>query len=273
MSLKSSPVIHWFRQDLRLSGNPAFGHAASSGNVIPVYIIGPDWKKMGGASKWWLAKSLHALNEQLNGSLSIVEGEPAQILPTLAKLNDCDEITWSRRYEPEQIADDKKTKQVLEEAGLNVKSLPSFLLWEPWKVLKDDGSDYRVFTAFYKKCLKLAEPNHPSSSSAEFVATKAKIEDFETFEASDLTPQHWDLAKGTGWKPGEKGAQENLHDFLQDKVISYKKARDYPELEATSCLSPHLHFGEISPHQVWYAAKRHSDKSGSDQGIEHFLKD
>ena len=80
-------TIVWFRQDLRLADNAAFAEAARRGPVVPVFILdraNTDVRAPGAASLWWLHHSLSALGERLGG-LTLRRGDPAQILPALAR--------------------------------------------------------------------------------------------------------------------------------------------------------------------------------------------
>ena len=107
--MKSSPSIHWFRQDLRLSDNPAFSAACDVGSVLPVYILDDDNagpERMGSASRWWLHQSLCALNADLGGKLRVFRGNPLEIIPTLIKASGADLVCWNRCYEPWRIARD-----------------------------------------------------------------------------------------------------------------------------------------------------------------------
>ena len=135
--MKSSPSIHWFRQDLRLSDNPAFSAACAAGAVLPIYILdddnaGPD--RMGSASRWWLHQSLGALNLALGGKLRVFKGNPLEIIPNLTKASDAGLICWNRCYEPWRIARDTALKAELEDAGFAVQSHNGSLLWEPWDI-------------------------------------------------------------------------------------------------------------------------------------------
>ena len=67
-------TIHWFRQDLRLTDNPALHQASSNDQVLPVYILDSENAgefSLGGASRVWLHHSLKILSEHLNNNLSI----------------------------------------------------------------------------------------------------------------------------------------------------------------------------------------------------------
>lgn len=150
-------VIHWFRQDLRLSDNPALHEATKQGNVLPIYILDDDNAgeyRMGSASRWWLHHSLIALNKSLDGKLSVYAGNPEQIIQSLVKNHDVKRLYWNRCYEAWRIQRDTRIKKIFRTQGIAVHSFNGSLLWEPWSVLKNDGTPYRVFTPFYRSgCL------------------------------------------------------------------------------------------------------------------------
>ena len=261
-------VICWFRQDLRLSDNPAFFYAASFGRILPVYIINPS-DKIGAASKWWLHYSLQKLNEKLNNKLLILKGDPIVILPQLIAQYKAVKIHWNRCYEPHNRRYDDVLKNTL---PIEIESFNGSLLWEPNDVLKPDGTPYKVFTHFYQSgCLKSKIiPRKPLKSPS-------KIEILEyinttTVEDLQLLPIiRWDKKLEDHWVIGETAAQLHLIDFLDKKLHQYKLGRDFPALDCTSKLSPHLHFGEISPNQIWYAAI--SDRNINEENLAKFLSE
>ncbi len=273
MSEKKSTAIHWFRQDLRLRDNPALLHAAKADQLIPIFIIDPEDPQIGGASQWWLAKSLEMLNQQLGGDLNIYVGCTEKILKQVIQSNKATLLTWTRRYEPALVTKDKTIKKAIEETNVTVKPFASFLLWEPWEILKNDGGEYRVFTAFYNKCLQSAPPPKPLPLAENLNPLKVSLADFKSITPQDLAPKNWSLTNSAQWFPGEVGARKRLEEFLASKLKTYKYDRDFPGLDHTSHLSPHLHFGEISPRQIWYACQLAREEQAADQGSEHFLKE
>ena len=156
--------LHWFRQDLRLADNPALTAAARDGAVIPVYILDDDHAgdhKMGGASRWWLHHTLHALNSSLDGKLVVLRGDPVTHLGALAEASGAVSVHWNRCYEPWRIVRDTAIKADLTGLGLAVESHNGSLLWEPWEVTKADGTPYRVFTPYFRRgCLAAPPPRH-----------------------------------------------------------------------------------------------------------------
>ena len=265
-----SLAIVWFRQDLRLHDNPALCAAMESGmKVLPIYILDDGnagaWK-MGGASRVWLHHSLHALNESLEGALAIFTGDAETILLKLVQDTGASVIFWNRCYEPWRIARDKKIKSSI---GLHVATFQASLLWEPWKILKADQTPYKVFTPFYRKgCLLRDEPRAPLDRPKKINLTRITSQSINDL---DLLPNiRWDKNMVAHWQIGEQGARQRLGDFLEDGFAGYKEGRNYPQRNNVSRLSPHLHFGEISPHEAWHTAKRYALAHRKEQDLDNF---
>ena len=163
--MKRNIAIHWFRQDLRLSDNSALHEAAKQYRILPIYIL--DDKNagkhcMGGASRWWLHHSLAALHESLGSNLYVFSGDPEPILLNLVKQYDVKAIYWNRCYEPWRTKRDKRIRENLKAQTIDTKSFNGALLWEPWEILKADGSPYKVFTRFYRSaCANIRSPWEP----------------------------------------------------------------------------------------------------------------
>ena len=251
-------IIHWFRQDLRVGDNPGLFEAARHGRVVPIYILDtvhPGNDAIGQANRWWLHHSLHALNQQLEGHLLTFEGDPLDILPALAKRYSIQRIHWNRCYEPWRQRRDARLKELLIQQDLEVRTYNGSLLWEPWEITKQDGSPYKVFTPFYQNgCLKAEPPRKPVLRPPN-LAFADRPGDSGAIDNLKLLPRiRWDKRLEPHWEIGETGAHNSLHRFLERGLAGYRNKRDYPALRNVSRLSPHLHWGEISPHQVWHAA-------------------
>lgn len=249
-------IIHWFRQDLRLSDNPALYKAAKAGQVIAVYILDDEnaaANKMGAASRVWLHHSLEDLNQSLNGHLAIFKGNPIDILKNIIANNEVSAIHWNRCYEPWRVTRDKAIKEKLNQQGIEVQSFNGSLLWEPWEISKKDGTPYKVFTPFYRKGCLSAEPPRtplpPPENTQFFKITGNPV------AALGLLPDiDWNEQIENHWLFGEQAAQKRLKEFLDDGLNGYKEGRNFPNKNNVSRLSPYLHFGEISPNQAWHAA-------------------
>lgn len=264
-------ALVWFRQDLRLRDNPALLHAIEHDYaILPVYILDDEnaggWK-MGGASRWWLHKSLQSLNESLDGNLVFRRGDAKKIIADLVKETDARAVFWNRCYEPWRIKRDKEIKDSLQKNDVVASSFNAALLWEPWDVLKDDGTPYKVFTPYYRKgCLKRPEPAEPRPAPKSI--PYADFHDRLTEQALDLLPSIlWYKKMEQYWEHGEKGAKTRLETFLDEGLKNYKEGRNHPTKNNTSCLSPSLHFGEISPREIWHTSR----KAGIAEGLENDL--
>ena len=278
MSETNSPVIVWFRQDLRLADNPALQAAAASGApIVPVYILDDDapgdWKP-GGASRWWLHHSLKSLSEDLqeiNGRLIFMKGAAQAQLETLIKETDAEAVYWNRLYEPWARDRDERIKSALKDDGLKARSFNGSLIVEPWDIATKTGNPYKVFTPFWKT---LKADHAPVESTGR---PKAPVfSDYKgglSLEAFELLPTQPDWSGGIKalWTPGETAAHGRLGQFLKQAVTNYPDRRNLPGENGTSRLSPHLHFGEISPRQVWHAVKQ-SDHARTD-GADTYLSE
>jgi len=254
----SDTAIVWFRQDLRLSDNPALSAAlANHQRVIPVYILeqkgASEWR-VGAASRWWLHHSLKALASSLRelGSRLIVRsGDQSQrLLSEIVSETGAKHVYWNRLYEPDHIARDKAIKKSLIDQGLAVNSSNSTLMHEPWEITKADGDPFRVFTPFWKACTRSGLDRNPDAAPERMPAVSTRLKSTRLESLGMLPEIRWDSAFASHWQPGEHGAERNLEAFLDDAAIHYDEDRNRPDLAGTSMLSPHLHFGEISPAQI-----------------------
>ncbi len=263
MTNQSTPdtqtIIIWFRQDLRLSDNPALHEAAKRGAILPVFIlddINAGEFAPGSASRWWLHHSLTNLNHSLDDRLMVYKGDAGVILPEIAKVSGAHAVYWNQCYEPWRVERDERIVQTLKSHSVAVKTFNGSLLWEPWQTLKKDGSPYKVFTHFYRKgCLAALPPRKPLRKPARLKLISDIPSGF-TIDDLDLLPKiKWYQKLEAFWSIGEQGAQKQLRRFIKQGLKNYKDGRNYPAQNNVSRLSPHLHFGELSPNQVWYAAK------------------
>ena len=271
-------IIVWFRQDLRLADNPALHAAAKSGaKILPVYVLDDEnageWK-MGGASRWWLHHSLASLNADLGEKMVFLKGDACVQIASLAQGIKASAVYWNRCYEPWRINRDKIIKQNLKEMNIAVESFNGSLLWEPWEVLKSDNTPYKVFTPFYRKgCLSKDEPRKPLAAPKDVQFLEYK--DGLSLSGLNLLPAkpqpRWDKKMEDFWEIGEKGAQKSLKHFLNNGLNDYKEGRNFMMKENVSRLSPRLHFGEISPNQVWHAARAKEGELTKD--VDHFCSE
>ena len=275
------PTIVWFRQDLRVQDNPALAAAvARGGPVAPVFILdeaGEGRWPMGGASRWWLHHSLCALAASLRerGSrLVLARGESGAVLRSLIKATGATAVYWNRRYEPTVIARDKTLKAGLAEAGVEAKSFNAALLFEPHTVQNKAGGPFQVFTPFWKHCQTLAVEAPVKLPAGPITAPEKWPKSLPLDELALLPALKWDAGFAARWQPGEAGALKRLKKFIAGPMAGYAEQRNLPDIDGTSALSPHLHFGDIGPRQIWAAVRALSKDSGvfpANRGAQVFL--
>ncbi|MGV8984933.1 MAG: cryptochrome/photolyase family protein [Cypionkella sp.] len=270
-----SPLVLWFRRDLRLSDHPMLTQALALGRpVIPVFVLDPETEAIGAAARWRLGLGVAAFAARLAemGSRLILRRGPAGvILDQLVTETGAAGVMWSRSYDPATKDRDAALKAGLVGRGLIARSVSGFLLHEPWEVKTGEGGFYRVYTPFWKAVrgrdvpMPLPAPT-ALPGPAHWPATE-KLEDWRMGAtlhrgAAVMLPHQ---------RVGEAAAQDRLQEFLAEKVATYKERRDFLVEDAGSGLSENLTYGEISPRQVWHGGMRAMLEGAV--GAEHFLKE
>ncbi|MBH0111047.1 deoxyribodipyrimidine photo-lyase [Salinibacterium sp. NG22] len=266
---QNQPSIVWLRNDLRLADNPALTAAASEGRpLVVVYIhdeTGDGIRPLGAASKWWLHHSLTALDaalQNLGGQLTLRHGPAAQVLPALVDELGAASVHWNRRYTAARDID-AGLKTSLREQGLSVESHQGNLLNEPWHIRNGQGEPYKVFTPYWRAAQDRPVRDALSAPTAAELSWPADSPASDDLADWNLLPTRPDWAEGLRetWTPGEDGAHARLESFVAERLADYHR-RDEPAVDATSGLSPHLRFGEISPTQVWNRLRGNGSGAG-----------
>jgi deoxyribodipyrimidine photo-lyase len=274
-------ALLWLRRDLRLSHHPALAAAVEAGmRIVPVYILDDEtagnWK-MGGASRWWLAQSLRSLERRLRGigsRLILRRGETERTLRDLIAETGAAAVYFARGYEPFQRELEERLKGALDEIGTECRRFGGQILFEPEKFVNRSGEPFRIFTPFYKALVQQDTPRRLLPAPSELRSPQAwpRSDKLESWELEPARPD-WTGGIRAAWTPGEAAAQKRLQLFAETMVESYRDRRNFPETDATSRLSPHLAFGEISPRQVWHAVLTAAEASGRSEMGETYLKE
>ncbi|MDE2257723.1 MAG: deoxyribodipyrimidine photo-lyase [Xanthomonadaceae bacterium] len=274
-----STAIVCFRRDLRLEDNPALDAALRAHERIAcVYIHAPEeqapWAP-GAASRWWLHHSLVALDGQLRrrgGALTLLRGPTLAALKCAIDACGAQAVYWNRLYEPAILARDAAIKRELRDRGLDVRSFNANLLCEPCQAQTGQGGPYKVFTPFWRNVRAQLVPSPPIPAPARIDA--ARLETGVALESLRLLPRlPWDAGFHDVWQPGEAGAQSRLRRFLDDCIDSYRTGRDRPDRDDTSMLSPHLHFGEIGPRQIFWRIHERAHDTAAREAGEHYVRE
>lgn len=280
-------VLLWFRRDLRLHDNPALDWAVRQrAQILPVYIHSPleeaPWPA-GGASRWWLYHSLRRLEESLARKglqLHYFSGNACEILPQLVRGSHIDALAANRLYEPHLAQRDAQLSRHLGSDGVRLELFDSALLLPPAALLNKQGKPYRVFTPFWRMARQQLQhalpPPAPPPPEGQLPAMRQQPEGrrrLEQLELLDGNPWH-DKLHGH-WRPGEQAAQQRLEDFLDGGLAGYESGRDYPARQGSSRLSPHLHFGEVTPAQIYHslAPLMHHADAALGKSIERLLSE
>jgi deoxyribodipyrimidine photo-lyase len=273
--VSSTPIIMWYRRDLRLSDHAALSAACAFGRpVIPLVIRDTSVDDLGAAPKWRWGLGVEHLADNLadRGSRLICRsGAALDVLRALVAETGAGAVYWSRLYDPQAVARDTDVKAALKTDGIEARSFGGHLMFEPWTVETKTGGYYKVYTPFWNM-VKGRDVDAP-------LTTPTAIPTPGTWPASeDIADWHLGAAMNRGAdvvRPfvqlGEQAAQSRLGAFIAHKVANYDQGRDLPATDGTSNLSENLALGEISPHQCWHAGMgaREDGKSGA----ETFLKE
>ena len=260
----TEPVILWFRNDLRLHDHPGVSAALKSGRpILPLYIWDEtaSARPMGSAARWWLRHSLHALDEalqKLQSRLIVCEGHSALILAHICGKYKVKTVYCSDSFDPVRQVSDAEAENHLNDQHIALKIVNSTLLAPPNTLKTKSDQPYRVFTPFGRAMVDrgfTSVDKLPASTDGPWPAPQTWPESLplKALPLGSHTPSGRDWASGFAvFTPGEKGAKAALDHFIENGLHDYAEGRDRPDREATSRLSPHLRFGEISPQRVLY---------------------
>ena len=273
-------ALVWFRRDLRLADNPALQAALAAGYApIPIYIHAPDeespWPP-GAASAVWLHKSLTALSDVLAAiasRLTIRVGPSVAALDTLIAESGAEAVFWNRLYEPAALARDRRVEAHLRAGGVGAESFNATLLAEPWTVATGAGGPYRVFTPFWKNLAQRLDGLRTTPAPLQLPTVPTAIGSLAIAQLKLPPSPRWDAGFWSSWQPGEAGAQEQLDAFVEGAAHGYRTQRDFPDRTGSSKLSPHLHFGEISPRQVLRRLRAELPSAKDESDIAHFERE
>jgi deoxyribodipyrimidine photo-lyase len=273
--MRNSPILMWFRRDLRLSDHAALTAACATGRpVIPVFIHDALVAGLGAAPKMRLGLGVERFAQSLSGQgsrLILRKGPALEVLRGLVKETGAGAVYWSRLYDPESKTRDTAVKAALKDDGLEVESFAGHLLFEPWTVETKTGGFYKVYTPMWNT---VRGRDIPSA-----LPTPGLIVAPQTWPVSDDLDD-WQMAApmrlganilSSYCTVGEAAAADRLEAFVQTRIHAYVKNRDLPGVDGTSRLSENLTYGEISPRVCWHAGWRALHDGNGDAQV--FLKE
>jgi deoxyribodipyrimidine photo-lyase len=272
--MTDTPLILWFRRDLRLADHPMLTAAIATGRpVVPLFILDPETEAIGAAPKWRLGLSLADFAKRLAGlgvRLILRRGPALDVLRAVIAETGATGVHWTRLYDPAAIARDTAIKAALK-GQVEAVSHGGHLLHEPHTVATGTGGFYRVYTPYWR-AVRARDVAAPDPAPMRLRAPS-------TWPASDVLDD-WqlgrDMQRGAAivlpfQRVGEEAALARLAWFLAGPVDRYDTARNLCAEAGTSGLSQNLALGEIGPRTVWHAGMRafHEGRAGA----ETFLKE
>ena len=269
-------TLLWFRQDLRLQDHAALAAATEGGRrVVPVYVLDDDspgaWR-LGGAARWWLHHSLESLSRSLaerGSALVLRRGPSATCLAALAQEVGATEVHAGRMHEPWARRADEVVATALGQVGAALHLHRTATLFDLDGIRSKTGGIYGVYGPFAKQMRTRPAPVEVPAAPERIASPALPASD--PLASWGLLPTRPDWAGGfrETWQVGEDAAHARLRAFVDKAVHGYDTGRNLPGQPGTSMVSAHLHWGELSPGQVWRAAAAASETTG--QGIETYL--
>lgn len=264
------PAIVWFRDDLRVTDNPALCAAVDDGAAVALYILdeeSPGIRAHGGAARWWLHHSLTALRDQLAAlgvPLLLRRGPAAPVVQEITRAIDAGALFWNRRYGPAERTVDAGIKACARDAGIHVESFQASLLHEPWEVTTKTGGQYKVFTPFWRtvSARDFRDPLAVPEEGRGYAGQLPALDSLESWHLLPTTPD-WSAGLREAWTPGSVASHQRLKEFVADGLTDYDEGRNRPDIDGSSCLSPYLRWGELSPFEVWQALATKRSESTS----------
>ncbi len=270
-----SPIIMWFRRDLRLGDHAALTAACESGRpVIPLFIHDEVVAGQGAAPRFRLGLSVGALGNDLKAAgsqLILRKGNALDVLRAVIAETGATAVYWSRQYDVTAKDRDIAVKAALKDQGIAAHSFAGHLLFEPWTVETKTGGFYKVYTPMWRSVRDRAVPDslpRPGAiPSPESWPETDVLEDWQMGadmrRGHDVVLQHCTV--------GEAAAADRLDAFVAQWIAYYQTNRDLPAIKGTSGLSENLTYGEISPRVCWHAGWRALHDGKADAEI--FLKE
>ena len=247
-------ALLWLRRDLRLHDHPALRAALDDGGpVVPVFSFDPRLlagRHGSGPRTQFLLECLADVAASLRrrgSGLVVRHGPPERVLPALARELEANTVFWTGDVSPFAAGRDQAVRHELDALGIQVRVRPGlFVLDDPRAPLTSAGDPYRVFTPFHRAWLRQVrrEVLPPPRS---LPALPGGVEPGEIPTLSDLGLRESAEQPLTG---GEHAGRRRVQRFLADGIAEYGVRRDDLGADASSRLSPYLHFGCISPREL-----------------------
>jgi deoxyribodipyrimidine photo-lyase len=263
--------IHWHRRDLRVDDNVALAEAAAEGTVVPLFVFDDDVLAHAAPPRVaFMLDALAALRElyrERGSDLVVRRGDPAEVVPDVAAEYGAEAVHWNRDYSGLASERDAAVRRALSDDGVVRSAHHDALLHEPGSITTNDGTHYGVYSYFWKKWVDRPKDDSRDAPSPDSLA------DVDGGPLPSLSDLGFDEPEAVVPVGGQGEARRLLESFCDGPVYGYDDRRDYPAVEGTSRLSPHLKFGTLGVRRAYEAtatAKAEADDEDAAAGVDEF---
>jgi deoxyribodipyrimidine photo-lyase len=229
----SDRSVVWFRRDLRVDDHPALEAACAGGAVLPLFVVDPAFERSGEPRRRMLARALARLDADLGGALVIRSGDPATVVPAVAAEVGAATVFVTKDFAPYGRRRDRAVASALQAVGRVLRGIGSQYAVEPGELRTAQGDGYRVFTPFLRRWREVGwDVPRPAPTAGEWIEARSERARLALDEAE---PVEWEAR----WS-----------QFVDGALRNYPEARNRPDIDGTSRLSPVLRFGVVHPRQL-----------------------
>ncbi|MDO3695589.1 deoxyribodipyrimidine photo-lyase [Wenyingzhuangia sp. chi5] len=241
--------VFWFRRDLRLFDNTALNKAlAEDIPVLPIFIFDEEiltHLPKNDARVSFIHECLTKIDKELNqhqSSLLILKGKPIEVWEQLFKDYHINAIFTNKDYEPYALERDRNVYKLAKENHAEFYRHKDQVIFEEKEIVKDDGKPYTVYTPYKNKWL----------AAFKNISLQTKECSFQNFIKQSVNfPSLQDI--------GFETSTIKVPEFNPKKIADYGDNRDYPAIDHTTHIGPHLRFGTLSVRQVILDLPKQSD--------------
>lgn len=247
-------LIYWIRNDFRFIDNESLTYFSNYKDKKLCFFSYDEEKfKNRSAQKWWLYKSLTNFRNNLekkNYNFHFELNDEFNAIKKIIKKFKVNKLIWNKVYLPDEIEIENNIIRILNKNNIEYKIYSSNLLLNPSETRKKDGTPFQVFTPFWRneEELYLKKYNYKNNKIKLIKIGNKNYKEFEKI----LPKKKWYKKFEKYWQTGEFEANNKINKFINNEIFNYEKNRDYPGIEGTSKLSPHLAFGEISSREIFH---------------------
>ena len=253
-------ALVWIQREFRINYLPALQQALANHEKVVVAYFYDENIPLGSASKLWLAYALEQLQQDYadrKGALAIVSGEFEKTFSDFVKECEVNEVYYSYQVGEDNFKNQNTVLEICKKHKVKLQPCRSEDFFVHDDVKNQKGSPYLVYTPYYKNCQKQIHQVEPLDLTDADLSKTAQLPALKKYQElpsdlQELKKRKWAKKMIKHWQVGEAAAWERFEEFLDNAIVDYDDDRDFPSIDATSRLSPYLHFGHINPVALYF---------------------